>query len=220
MTRKRAPSGGRKPIGPSAARAQFSVRMPDDLRTQLEAEAQKCGRTLTQEMLGRLRASLREDRRDPAMRALCYIFSDIAERVGSRHFDLLRQHRQKRYGDRIGPWTRDPFVFKAFRLGVEKVLAALEPHGEMQNPYAFLAEGSPSTPEFIKKTPEEAADFAAQVVLHLLMFGNPLTPEQMVELRKKEPYGEHWANDLALDVYDMSNARNGLGLELPTKTGD
>jgi hypothetical protein len=203
MVRKRSPGGGRKPIGPSAARAQFSVRMPDDMRAQLEAEAQKHGRTLTQEMLQRLRRSLREDDRDPAMRAMFYILSQVAEKVGSDVLDIPR-----RRGLLARPWTRDPFVFKAFRLAVEKVLAALEPSGELRSPYRSEA------PEALGKfaTPEGSAEFAADYVLHLILFGSPYTPEQMAQYRKEDG-GESFANEIALDAYDMSHARKGLGLE-------
>src|SRR6516165_8156849 len=87
MAQKRAPGGGRKPIGRSSARAQLSVRMPDDLRTELEAAAAARGHSLTQEMIGRLRESLareRIDRQDPAMRALCFLFQNLAESIHLR----------------------------------------------------------------------------------------------------------------------------------------
>src|SRR6516165_455129 len=55
MARKRAPGGGRKPKGAAPMRSQLTIRMPDDLRTELEAAARKRGHNLTDELLWRLR---------------------------------------------------------------------------------------------------------------------------------------------------------------------
>ena len=75
MARKRAPGGGRKPKGPVAARSQLTVRMPDDLRAELEAAARRRNRNLTDELIGRIRVSFareHEQKRDPATRALLF----------------------------------------------------------------------------------------------------------------------------------------------------
>src|SRR5262245_44631170 len=103
MARKRAPGGGRKPKGAVAA-GLVAVRMQDDLRAQLDAAAKKRGYTLTDEVLGRLRASFareREQRRDRAMRALGFLIATVADvaHLGGR---LNKQ------------WHRDPFMFQAF----------------------------------------------------------------------------------------------------------
>ena len=75
MARKRAPGGGRKPKGPVAARSQLTVRMPDELRAELEAAARRRNRNLTDELIGRIRGSFareHEQKRDPATRALLF----------------------------------------------------------------------------------------------------------------------------------------------------
>ena len=47
QNRKRAPGGGRKPSGPFAQNAaQLTIRMPTEMRGQLEAAAQRRGRSL------------------------------------------------------------------------------------------------------------------------------------------------------------------------------
>jgi Arc-like DNA binding domain len=178
MARKRAPGGGRKPIGPSAARAQFSVRMPDDLRAELEASAAKRGRTLTQELLWRLRLSLnreRIDRQDQVTRAICFLISDLAEKL---HF---------RQGDN---WHRDPFTFRAFKLAVAKLLDALEPSGEAVSPFAKL-EGSEvpllrRQAECWFKTPESAATHVATITLQNLFQPRKITVEEKAVLKQAD----------------------------------
>jgi plasmid stability protein len=186
MARKRAPGGGRKP-GPNTPRAQLTIRMPDDLRAELEATAAKHGHTLTQEMLRRLRVSLREDARDPATRSLCYLLSVTANQAGADRIPRRRGQPKK-------PWTHDPFVFKAFRLAFDKLLGAHQPSGELRPPW-----GDASEPF---DTPESTADFAVRYLLVVLMAGAPLiTPDGT----KPE-----LANEIALDAYDLLQARQGL----------
>jgi Arc-like DNA binding domain len=203
MARKRAPGGGRKPIGLSAARAQFSVRMPDDLRAELEAEAQKNGCTLTQEMLRRLRASLREGERDPPVRALLFLISEIVAKQSD-----------------VGPrWPYDPFMFRAFRLAVAQVLEAIEPRGEVKSPYADRPPGDFRGEKY--KTPESAATFMAEYLLAMLMYAVPATPKMMAQMREKANeispdlpnFAERMVTNTALDLYQMSNARDDLKLD-------
>lgn len=191
--RKRAPGGGRKPIGPSAARVQLSVRMPDDLRAELEAAAATRGHSLTQEMLGRLRESLareRIDRQDEPMRALCFLFQELAERL---HF------RQGRIRGRKWAWHRDPFVFRAFKLGVAKLLDALEPPGEVRSPYAH-ATREPGDNIVLKqmtewfKTPESAATHTAASVLEGLFRPRRVTAEDetMIQVIQQKLKSTDW----------------------------
>jgi hypothetical protein len=181
MARKRAPGGGRKPIGPRVARAQLSLRMPDDLRTELEAAAATRGRSLTQEMLGRLRESLareRIDRQDPAMRALCFLFQDLAETIHARQPEIRRDFK----------WHRNPFMFRAFKLGVAKLLDALEPPGEIK-PLGRAQHGASDNP-FLKqmaewfKTPESAATYAATLTLEHLSRPRRVTAEDESLMQK------------------------------------
>jgi hypothetical protein len=140
--------------------------MPDDLRTELEAVAAARGHSLTQEMIGRLRESLareRIDRQDPAMRALCFLFQELAETIHLRQPETRRDFK----------WHRDPFMFRAFKLGVAQLLDALEPPGEMKPP-ARVRYGAASDSPILKqmaewfKTPESAATHAAAQTLETL----------------------------------------------------
>ena len=124
MARKRAPGGGRKPIGSAAARP-LTIRMDDDMRRQLEAAVgrQKVSKpqktwNLSQEILWRLRVSLHdeheEERRDPALRALCFLIERLTHHI-------------------VGPvpahWRSDLFLYRAFKIAVHQLLDALEPPG-------------------------------------------------------------------------------------------
>jgi hypothetical protein len=58
------------------------------LRNELERSSKKRRRALSEEIIGRLWLSLdkeRERQRDPAMRALAYLISEIAEYSHLRH---------------------------------------------------------------------------------------------------------------------------------------
>jgi hypothetical protein len=151
MVRKRARGGGRKPKGPIAARAQLTVRMPDDLRSELEAAAQRRGRNLTDELLGRLRASFARERdrqRDPPLRAWCFLISELASYI---HYETPN-------------WHKNPFWFRAFKLGVAGLLDALEPRGEVRPPKDL-------DPAIDHETPEAQAKAALNIVFHQLHGG-------------------------------------------------
>jgi hypothetical protein len=167
--RKRAPGGGRKPRGPFAQNtAQLTIRMPDDMRAQLEAAAQKRGWSLTQELLWRARLSFtkeRENRREPAIRALCFLISEAARYA----FESQRKLH------------RDRFAFRAFRLTVLKLLDALEPIGEMRSFIEYVVPEQRELPQaHWLKTPEGVAELNANKILQRL-----LEPEPMIEANKE-----------------------------------
>jgi hypothetical protein len=120
--KKRAAGGGRKPQGEfTQLTSLFAVRMPEDLREQLESAATKNRRSASQELLRRLYDSFginRDKDRDPATRALCFLISEIAEKI--------------RWAS--PQWHGDPFFFKAFKIGVAKLLDEIEPKGKIQPP--------------------------------------------------------------------------------------
>jgi len=124
MVRKRAPGGGRKPQGEfDQLTMPFSLRMPEDLREQLEAAAKQSGRSTSQEILRRLNESFgasRDKQRDPAVRAICFLIAQLADRI--------------RWASGPNLWDGNPFLFRAFKIGVEKLLDGLEPQGEIKNP--------------------------------------------------------------------------------------
>jgi Arc-like DNA binding dprotein len=121
--RKRAPGAGRKPQGEvSGLTSVMSFRMPKEMRGHLERAAKESGRSVTQETLRRLKWSFDEDRknyRDPAIKALCFLFAELAESIHHGMPD----------------WRSDPFLFRAFKIGVAKLLDNIpEPAGKIEGP--------------------------------------------------------------------------------------
>jgi hypothetical protein len=180
--------------------------MPEDLRSRLEAAvAQRQKRkpkwNLTEEVMVRLSLSFsreREERRDPAVRALCYLISQIAD------ISSCLAHVRGR------TWIDDAFMFRTFKLAVAKVLDALEPSG-----VAELADDPlyPTNLFLTKyKTPEEFADVAAAEVLRTLYYSSPITQDQKTKFRDLP--GAAWILELAEDTfYAMSDARRDLGIK-------
>ena len=65
----------------------MSFRLPTETRSDLQKAAKANGKSITQELLSRLDESFKQDRknyRDPATKALCFLFSELAE-VSTRH---------------------------------------------------------------------------------------------------------------------------------------
>jgi hypothetical protein len=211
MPRKRAPGGGRKPIGAFPTSTQLSIRMPDNIRAELEAAAKKRGWSLSQELLWRVRVSLskdRQDRRDSALRAICFLISAMATRG-------LHTRRQGK------PWYQNPFTFRAFKLGVAKLLDALEPRGEISIPIHENGTRFAGFPVYstLIKTPEDAAEFAAEgEILRLFHIG----PEIFTRLTETEPLPfmgrlVKWNEDYERELYALSDARRDLGIDEPKK---
>jgi Arc-like DNA binding domain len=183
-------------------RSQLTVRMPDDLRAQLEAAARKRGRNLTDELLGRLGASFareHEQKRDPATRALMFLISRAAKYIGYRRPN----------------WHRNPFCFHAFRLAVGQLLEALEPPGEIRPPF----ESGKDVSFFVKhlKTPEAFAEYAAELVIQRLEYPLPLEEFSMTQgaidsSKMKNPIIAEIMDDRERENYGMYNVRRALQL--------
>lgn len=174
MGKRRAPGGGRKPKGEfSGVTSPLSIRMPEEMRRQLEAAADARGRSVSQEILRRIQETFRYDRdraRDPAMQALCFLIAQLAGEVAG----LTDQKGQPAFD-----WRTNPFFFRAFKLGIAKLLDALEPAGEIRSQQAMLdAElhleitGGPAIMKIFKATyenPEVRADTAVSTLMSKLM---------------------------------------------------
>jgi hypothetical protein len=171
--RKRAPGGGRKPGGELRdLKAVMSLRMPQDLRDQLDRARQASGRTLSQELLWRAKLSFDRDRdlsRGRALRAFCFLFSELAQ-VICVNMELNPD------------WRFDPWLFRAVKLAISKLLDRFEPGGKMKLPEFWQqfrdadmeSIGYPVTRqerEEMTESPEAMADHAVQTVLS--DFNNP-----------------------------------------------
>jgi hypothetical protein len=106
----------------------MSFRVPVELRDRLEAAAKESTTpewNISQEAIHRLKRSFDQDakdRSDPATRALCFLFAELAVGIHGGGMD----------------WRYNPFLFRAFSLGVSKILEALEPEGEIKAPKSLI----------------------------------------------------------------------------------
>ena len=94
MKRKRAKGGGRKPkAGPTSS---LTFRIPDDLRRELELEAN--AESVSERLIWHLRQSInrkRDDQRDPALRGLLSLIARLAQEItgGELIPDSLKDYR-------------------------------------------------------------------------------------------------------------------------------
>jgi hypothetical protein len=174
MGKRRAPGGGRKPKGEfSGVTSPLSIRMSEEMRRELEAAARARGWSVSQEILRRIQETFRYDRdrtRDPAMRALCFLIAQLAGEIAG----LTDEKGQPAFD-----WRTNPFFFRAFKLGIAKLLDALEPAGEIRSQQAMLdaelhleSTGGPAIMKIFKATyenPEVRADTAVRNLLSNLM---------------------------------------------------
>jgi hypothetical protein len=191
----------------------LTIRIPDDLRAVLKENVARRRKrrpkwNITEEVLGRLYWSYRkqeEERRDPYMKVLAYLISNVAKYV----------HVGRGLSSE---WTRDPFLFRAFKHGVARVLNTLDPPGEAKPPLDI--KGLRSEPEnkiwqamadqF--ESPEAAGNFAADHVLQELYRFAP-EPEKWATLRELKYGGV--ADLMEEEFYAMSNVRRVLGIKEP-----
>jgi Arc-like DNA binding domain len=213
--RKRAPGAGRKPKGEfENLTSPFSLRMPPDLRKQVEAAARRTGRSMSQEILRRVQNSFHRDRdrsNDPALRAICFLISQIA-----KHASVLEQRT----------WRTDPFKFKTFKRGVAVLLSKLEPSGEMVCPFKKAGNSVFSSYEqfgdFIaeavwgdlhRASVTEAAEFADQIVEDI-QSEIPESEGEAELLRKLMPELRQRMRDRYEGIaYGMTDAKRHLKLE-------
>ena len=120
MKRKRAKGGGRKPqAGPTSS---LTFRIPDDLRRELELDAN--GR-LSERLIWHLRRSInrkREEERDPALQALLMLIATLAEEITGGGLIPDKDVRSRFRSE----WRTDLSKFRAFKFAVKKLLDTLE----------------------------------------------------------------------------------------------
>jgi hypothetical protein len=208
LSTKKKSHAGRKPAGPfSNNTSQLTIRMPDDLRDEVQRAADKKGWSLTQELLWRVRLSYRkerqEERRPPATRALCFLISELAERAGFLD---------------ISKWHRSAFAFHAFRLAVGQLLESLQPKAD---PLKGLREAFHETPtgEAIRasmKTPEAyGAHIAKGLVDELLQPRSAKWETDYKDMLRThpDPQIKAVAEGMLDTLYGMSDARRDLGIQ-------
>src|SRR5262245_41075558 len=133
--RKRAPGGGRKPMGEFRnLESPFSLRMPSHLRKQLDNAKRRSGKSISQEVLERVKSSFRRDPIDPSIRALSYLMACIQQSFYGRPIPL-DDTTSRTTGD-PHHWRQHPFFYIAFKAAVQTLLEKLEPISETTLPVA------------------------------------------------------------------------------------
>jgi hypothetical protein len=211
MAAKRRPGAGRPAKrGPTRS---LTVRLPESTRDELQAAAKAHGCNLTEELLWRVRNSKDRDKtRNPAMRALCFLFSEIGEAVHSN----------------VPDWRANPFLYRAFRLAVAKLLDELAPPGKTDKPpdsfLAFWKDASKDgrvTEKFVGRrldSPDSLAEQAAANVLWSYAsetyLTNPAWEDAMRVLDiDAEGMSARLRNSLKRSFYGMADARRDLAIK-------
>jgi hypothetical protein len=210
MAKKRAPGGGRKPKGDTSRTAQLTVRVPEAMRSQLESGAKERGWTLTDELMWRLRNSFnreREERRDPAIRGLCYLIAELAHHVTG---GLYAGNQEVAFFN----WRADPFFYRAFKIAIGKLLDAIEPPGPITAPTIDVSnpkdvDDYPQHWLETMQTPEARAEFAVNHVIGAFRTLPRITDKQREEATRL--VGEHTA--AMHQFYGMPDAARDLAFK-------
>lgn len=204
-----------------------SIRMPAEMRDELEAAAEKSGKSVTQELLRRLQNSFHRDRdraRDRSQRAFCFLFSELTQVIC--------------VSPELAPdWRFDPWLFQTFKVAVAKLLDRFQPTGKMKLPdfWQFVREapdieGLPSNKEERKRiteSPEAMAEHAVQKVLSdfnspqrvgRLYKGGKGLEEKMADPADRRIMG-HLAQEWGATYYGMIDAQRDLGAKLKSRGG-
>jgi hypothetical protein len=172
---KRAPGGGRKPKGQfSQLSSTLTIRIPDDMRRQLEEEASARNESLAQRLMWHLRQSFnreQEKERDPALQALLFLIAQLVEHMTVA---ILEPHKDVRSLSR-SRWRKDLFLFRAFKIAVGKLLDAMEePPGPLRPlpPVEHPPDLNPKLDklfEEVRKSPEAFADWHFSTIWQILL---------------------------------------------------
>ena len=210
MAKRQRATGAGRPRGEPTS--PLTVRLPTAMRVQLEAAARKRRTnrrwTITDELVWRLRNSFHQERdeaRDPATRAFCFLFSELARRI---------------YGEPKPNWHLDPWLFETFRLAILKLLDHFRPAGEMKLPTFWQAivddpgfrPGLSSTKEETR-SPDAMADNTVQKVL--AEFSSPWPDQQLRTFESlqdmiSDPHAQEGFKKWKETFYGMSQAQRDL----------
>ena len=179
----------------------ISLRLPAELLERIRKAAKDTHGNTSREIANRLKASFAPKRdEDQAMRALCFLISEIAKQTTPPvpHSETPP-----------GIWRSNPFFFAAFKLAVAQLLEALAPPGEIVPPELPEAVAGFRKTEFayFPETYESVEKLARQACMFTLMMMNS-TAEQHAAMSRawaerglEDPYSTHrWMPDAAHDL--------------------
>lgn len=210
MAKKRAPGGGRKPKGDfSALVSALTIRMPSDMRKLLDLAAADSGKSVTQEILGRIRTSFQRDREKAPkteVRALCFLIAKLAsDVVGSRNSDGWQRYS----------WRSDRFFFCAFKTALVELLDQLEPQGELRLP-TITPTALESSNEIMREelqsfgSPEERGKYIAKMRWKVLLNADPNIDLDFLDML---PEGSDLKAEIRRESYGMADARDDLQIK-------
>jgi hypothetical protein len=115
---------------------RLATRITPKTRHLLEAEAKRCGESLSVVAEGMLLTGLEKrsevKRRSYKLRALFFLIERLAVMVRGRYGRGSPSGKgDPRYKYN---WVRDPYMFEAFRVGVMRILEGLRPSGDVVKP--------------------------------------------------------------------------------------
>jgi hypothetical protein len=147
----------------------------------------------------------REKSRDPALRALCFLIGEIAENVVCPV--------GLRVADQRPLWRSNPFLFRAFKLAVGKLLNPLAPAGELKCP-VNLEIGNGVELDFVDNNWETPEALSNYVVADIWTALHGTTPAQRryEEMRRaiEQSDRDRRTDRRAYDTYEMQDARRDL----------
>jgi hypothetical protein len=165
--RRRAPGGGRKPMGAFRAKsATLTTRITPGIRQALETERES-GESISQFAERMIDLGLKETRRrrtPDTVRALGQMIGELAS---------VTCAFKNAEGEPAFDWLTHPFFFRALQLAIGKFMDGIAPAGEIRSPIdeePALANALIWGPH---DKPEELADFVARAVLHALYSAAP-----------------------------------------------
>jgi hypothetical protein len=201
MAKKRAPGGGRKKKSTAERKSEWlQFRTTTETRALLESDAEKSGRSLSEEIAARIKR--REPDRDPAMKALCFLIAEAAYALsGSYDPD----------GTPTLGWRSTPFMFEAFKLTVIQLLDALRPPGEITPPISNISELAAADPwsQSIARSfasPEARARDTFMFIWQKFQSAEPLSGDSLTGALAHRRF-----HDITLH-YQMPDARRDLNL--------
>ena len=163
-------------------KVMFSTRLEPQVLAKLKIAAQTWPgnnvSTLAESLINR-GLQEREDRaRDPAMRAMCFLISEIAHQIVGAHLFDGKSEKP------IFNWRSDPFFYRAFKIAVSRVLDNLDPPGEIKPPIMRSGDETVNSLAWFKSfaSPEARAEYSVDYVLYALR--ERLSPEEY-EKRKR-----------------------------------
>ena len=199
--------------------AGLSIRCPQGLRERLKKVAEDNGRSLTQEVLERLRGSFRDvDDVDRAARALSYLVTRVINTA-----TLLARNSNILSGRPEVAWHTDPWVYRAIQSAIVAMLDTLEPKGPAHAPATasqwreyFRLQGLDYSDDDLVwvEDPERSGEHAWEIVMTEL-YSPMLRPPDFGDHRDRE-YAE-WRESPAVRKleYSMDRVREDLGVRVP-----